>query len=98
MRDGHADFAHFAFGQRMVAVGAGLRGQVEGDGEAGLALSEILAIERSRIARVRMSGISAEDPGLAALPNLAGGWLAPGAPRWPRCVRRSRLVTYAQAE
>ena len=38
--DGHATFADFAFGERMVGVIAHQRGQIEGDGEAGLALRE----------------------------------------------------------
>src|SRR5947209_5035267 len=65
----------------MVAVVAGLRRQVERNGKAGLPLGEIFAIERIRIARVRMPRIGAENPGLVALPNRAGQWLAHGAPR-----------------
>src|SRR6266581_1788065 len=80
----------------MVAVVAGLCRQVERDRKTGLPLGEVLAIERIRIARVRMPGIGAEDPGLVALPNRAGGWLAHGAPRWPRVVRRSILFRHAQ--
>ena len=41
--DGHAAFADFAFGERMVGVVAHQRGQIEGDGKAGLALREQIA-------------------------------------------------------
>ena len=37
--DGDADFADFAESERMVGVHADLRGEIEGDGEAGLALA-----------------------------------------------------------
>ena len=37
--DGHADLAHLAAGAGCVGVVAHLRGQIEGDGEAGLARS-----------------------------------------------------------
>src|SRR5262249_13425184 len=81
MRDGYADLADLALSQRMVAVVAGLGGQIEGDREPGLALGEVLAIERVGIARVGVTGIGAEDPGLVACPGRAGRWLAHGAPR-----------------
>ncbi len=42
---GDADLADLAARERMVAVVAGLGRQIEGDGEAGLALGEIGAIE-----------------------------------------------------
>ena len=41
MGDRHADLADFALGQRIVAVVSGLRRQIEGDRQAGLALGEI---------------------------------------------------------
>src|SRR5579885_3259706 len=66
MADRHADFADLAFGQRMIAVVAGLRRQIEGDGEAGLPLGEVLAVERIGFRGRRMAGISAEDPGFVA--------------------------------
>src|SRR5438132_5556569 len=80
----------------MVAVVAGLRRQVERNGKTGLPLGEIFAIERIRIARVRMPRIGAENPGFVALPNRAGQWLAHGAPRWPRVVRRSILFRHTE--
>ena len=46
MGDRNADFADFAFGQHVIAVVAGLRRQIESNGKTGLALGEILAIER----------------------------------------------------
>ena len=41
MRDRHADLADLAFGERVVAVVAGLGRQIEGDREAGLALARL---------------------------------------------------------
>ena len=66
MGDRHADLADFAFGERVVAVVAGLCRQVEGDGEAGLALAQVLAIERVRRCGGRVPRIGAEDPRLVA--------------------------------
>src|SRR5262249_43962396 len=87
MGDRYADLADLALSQRMVAVVSGLGGQIEGDGKPGLTLGEVLAIERVGIARVGMTGVGAEDPGLVAGPGRAGRWLAHGAPRWasPLC-------------
>ena len=49
--DGHAAFADFAFGERMIGVVAHQRGQIEGDGEAGLALREQIAEALVGVAR-----------------------------------------------
>src|SRR3546814_1837721 len=46
--DRHADLADLALGERVVAVVAGLRRQVEGDGEPGLPARQVLAVERVR--------------------------------------------------
>ena len=51
MADRHADLADLAARQHMVAVVAGLGRQIERDRQAGLALGEVLAIERVGIAR-----------------------------------------------
>ena len=48
MRDRHADLADLALGERMVAVVAGLRRQIEGDRKAGLPLAQVLAVKRVR--------------------------------------------------
>ena len=74
MRDRHADLADLALGVRMVAVIAGLRRQVEGDGQAGLPLAEVLAVKRVRGLSGRMPRIGAEDPGF--VPR----WLIAGSP------------------
>ena len=66
VRDRHADLADLALGERVIAVVAGLGGEIEGDGESGLTLAEVLPIERIRVVRGRMSGVSAEDPGPVA--------------------------------
>ena len=66
MGDRHADLADFALGVRMVAVVAGLRRQIEGDRQPGLALAQILAVKRIRCRGGRMPGISAENPSFIA--------------------------------
>src|SRR5215475_13453383 len=67
MADRHADLADLAPGLDVVAVVAGLRRQVEGNGKAGLPLGEILPIERIGVARGRMARVGAENPGFVAL-------------------------------
>ena len=64
MRDRHADLADLAAGERMIRIVTGLGRQIEGDGEPGLALGEVPAIERVRILRRRMARAGTEDPGL----------------------------------
>src|SRR5262249_30744414 len=81
MGDWYADLADLALGQRVVAVVTGLGGQIECDREPGLTLGEVLAIERVGIARVGMTGIGAEKPGLVACPGRAG-----------RCLTHGRLA------
>src|SRR3546814_16347360 len=66
MADRNAHLADLALGQRVVAVVAGLRRQVEGDREAGLAAREVLAVERVGSLRRRVAGIGADQPGLVA--------------------------------
>ncbi len=66
MRDRHADLADFAAREDVVAVIAGLRRQIEGDGETRLALGEIGAIELVGLAGRRMAGVGAKHPGLVA--------------------------------
>ena len=62
MRDRHADLADLALGERMVAVVAGLRRQIEGDGQTGLPLAQVFPIKRVRRRRGRMSRVGAENP------------------------------------
>ena len=52
---GHADLADLAPRERVVGVVAGLRGQVEGHREAGLALGQVGPVELVRRARRRMA-------------------------------------------
>ena len=85
MRDRHADLADLALGEDVVAVVAGLGRQIEGDREAGLALGEVLAIERVRLARVRMPRIGAENPGLVASRLFAHGAPAGAVRRRAEC-------------
>ena len=64
--DRDADLADLAARQDVIAVEAGLGRQIEGDGESGLTLGEVLAIKLVRFARRRMAGVGAENPGLVA--------------------------------
>src|SRR5262249_54664532 len=81
--DRDADLADLACGCGMIAVVASLGRQVEGDGEAGLALGKIPTIERVRLPRRGMPGVSAEDPGLIALSPAGVRWLGHvAADRW----------------
>ena len=73
--DGDADLADLAAGEGVVAVVAGLGGQVEGDREAGLAAGEVRAVERVRGGGGGMAGVGAEEPGL-----VAGGFGHSGPP------------------
>ena len=70
MADRHADLADFAVGEGVVAVVAGLGGQVEGDRETGLAALEVGAVERVRGGRRGMAGICPEEPGLVAMGSV----------------------------
>src|SRR4029079_18339342 len=93
MGERHADLADLALGERMVAVVSGLGRQIEGDGEAGLTFTEVVAIEFVRRLRGRVAGIGAEDPGPVALPLGAVRWLAhmtasPGSGGRPQLVHR----------
>ena len=83
---GDADLADLAARQQVVAVVAGLGRQVEGDGKAGLSLGEVLAIELVRLARRRMAGVGAEDPGLVAAspPSCVGPSACAMLIRWER--------------
>ena len=85
MGDRHADLADFAAREDVIGVVAGLGRQIEGDRKAGLPLGEVLAIERVRLARVRMPRIGAENPGLVAherYPPGVGVKPADGAPNF----------------
>ena len=81
--DRDADLADLAAGEDVVGVIAGLRRQVEGDGEAGLALGQVAPVELVGAPGVGVPGVGAHHPGavalgksvLAHLPNDI--WLAP---------------------
>jgi hypothetical protein len=75
MRHGDAHLAHFAAREFMVAVIAGLGGQVEGDRKTGLAAREVVAVERVGGAGGGMTGIGAEEPGRFFLGRGHGGLL-----------------------
>ena len=65
--DRDADLADLAAGERVVGVVAGLRGQVEGDREAGLALGEVAPVELVGAAGVGVARVGAHHPGAVAL-------------------------------
>src|SRR5690606_21599633 len=62
VRDRYADLADLVASERMIGVDAGLRRKIEGDGQAGLALGEVLPVERVRGGGRGMARIGAEDP------------------------------------
>ena len=64
-RDAH--LAHLALGQGVVGVVADLRGQVEGDGESGLALLQQVAEAAVGIFRRGIAGILSHGPDTAAV-------------------------------
>jgi hypothetical protein len=71
VRDRHADLADLAARQRAVGVVAGLRRQVEGHRQPGLAFGEIGSIEGvGRLGRA-VTAIGPHQPGL--IPILPGG-------------------------
>ena len=65
--DGHAAFADFAFGERVVGVVAHQRGQIERDGEAGLALREQISKARVGVFGGAEAGKLAHGPEPAAI-------------------------------
>jgi hypothetical protein len=71
VRDCDPNLAHFAARQRMIAVDAGLSGQVECDRKSSLALREILAIETIGLDRRGVPGVGSEDPRLIANRRLS---------------------------
>ena len=105
MRDRHADLADLAARQLVVGVVAGLGRQIEGDGQAGLALGEVLAVELVGLRRRRVAGSrcgtarACRAP--ARLPPQGAAW----AGSWHRSSvrnremgQRSRYWRRAQAE
>ena len=75
--DGHAHLAHLAAGQFVVGVVARLRRQVEGDGQPGLPLGEVLPVERVGLGRRRMPRIGADEPRAVALCGPRGVGFGP---------------------
>jgi hypothetical protein len=65
--DGDADFADFAEGERMVGVEADLGGEIEGDGEAGLAFAEEIAVALIGFDGGAEAGVLAHGPEAAAV-------------------------------
>ena len=65
--DRHADLADLAAGELVVGVVAGLRGQVEGDRQAGLALPEVRAVELVALLGGRMARVRPHHPRAVAL-------------------------------
>ncbi len=65
--DGDADLADFAVGDGVVGIVADLRGEVEGDGEAGLTVLEEIAIALIGIFGAGEAGILAHGPEAGAI-------------------------------
>jgi hypothetical protein len=51
----------------MIGIVTGLGRQIEGDGQAGLALRQVPAVERIRLLGRRMPCVGPKNPGLVAL-------------------------------
>src|SRR3954454_9182944 len=64
---GHANLAHLAARQLVVGVVAGLRGQVEGHGQPGLPLFQVLSVQLVRLAGGGMARVGAHHPGAIGL-------------------------------
>ncbi len=71
MADRHADLADLALGQHVVRIVAGLGRQIEGDGEAGLSLGQVLAIKLVGGRGGGMARVGPENPRLVALGFVA---------------------------
>ena len=84
----HADLADLAAGEDVIGVVAGLRGEVEGDGEAGLALRQVVAVELVRRPRRGMTGIRAHHPR-----SVGHGTILPYPRAGPRGRSPRRTVT-----
>jgi len=86
--NGDADFADFAEGEGVVGVHTDLRGQVEGDGETGLALAQEVAIALVGFDGGAEAGVLAHGPQAAAVHggiDAAGEGIFPGEA--DRCFR-----------
>ena len=65
--DRDADLPDLAAREDVIRVVPGLRRQVEGDREAGLALGQVAPVELVRAPGVRVPGVGAHDPGTVGL-------------------------------
>ena len=63
VRDRHADLADLAPRELVIGVVAGLRREVEGDGEPGLALGQVAPVELVGPFRGRVAGVGPHHPG-----------------------------------
>ncbi len=87
MADRHADLADLATSHRRIRVVAGLRRQVEGDGQAGLPLGQVRAVQLVGRRRRGVPGVGAHDPRLIA---RMGARIALGHRRPTSPLRRHR--------
>ena len=78
VRDRHADLADLAAAERRVRVVAGLRGQVEGDRQAGLALGQVGPVQRVGRRGGGVPGVRPHHPR-----PVLGGASASGRPTGP---------------
>jgi len=65
--DGHPDLADFTHGKRVVTVVTGLRGQMEGDAQAGLALIQQVAVAFVGLLGGPKTGVLTHGPIAAAI-------------------------------
>ena len=83
--------ANFSLGQRMVGIVADLGGQVEGHGEAGLALLQQVAVPLVRVGGGPVTGILAHGPDAAA---VGVGLHSPGEGELPRIADIPAVVRF----
>ena len=72
--DGDPDLADLAARELVVGVVARLRGQVEGDRQAGLALGEVRAVQLVGLLRRRVTGVGAHHPRPIGLLQARAPW------------------------
>ena len=92
VRDRHADLADLAAGELVVGVVAGLRRQVEGDRQPGLALGQVAPVERVGLAAPRSGRRRCASPRAGPSRGRAPVGAEPSGRSWRRRVGRLRLL------
>jgi len=73
VRDRYADLSYFARGQWVIGVVPGLGRKIEGDGETGLALGEVGAVELVGCSSARVARVGPHHPGLGSFAHGSRG-------------------------